>query len=58
LSRLGTAFDTEVVGIAEAIGKAEMFFGCRLAVDDLGSGFLGAEHGYSAGLLDRGNDSR
>ena len=48
LSGLRTSLDAEIVGIAETIGKAEVFARCRLAVDDLGCRILRAEDGCAA----------
>ena len=52
LSGLRTAFDAEIVGIAEAVGVAEVFAGCRLAVDDHGGGVLGTEDGCPACFIE------
>jgi hypothetical protein len=52
LSGLGAALDAEVVGIAEAIGEAEVLPRGGLAVDDLGGGILEPQQGCSSRFLE------
>ena len=53
---LRLAVDAEVVGIAEAVGVAEVLDGAGSAVDDDGSGVLLAEFGGSASRLHKRGD--
>lgn len=56
LAGLRGAFDAEVVGVAEAVGEAEVFAGGGVAVADLAGGVLGGEEGGGAALVEQGED--
>src|SRR5271166_3649326 len=51
LPGLGFALHAEIVGVAKAVGEAEVLLGCRLAVEDDGSGILRADDDGSFGFV-------